>query len=364
MPQDVAMERVCVVIQDFPAVKLHWLVFLFLIPGPVYCSNTAIHTTQGQLIEITVINQLKGNESIVVHWHGQNQNKTTYADGISDVTQCVVPNKPGPNVMVYKFMPNDAGTFWYHGHYIEQYPDGLYGPLIIHATTPTASIMADTNKWTWMIADWYDVASHSLVPYYLSPASGGDEPIPDSFVVNNKFDSSYFISASQTGAPVLVRVINAAALSMFKISVDGMDLQIVEIDGSPVDPFNVPYFNLNVAQRVAFYLDFSKLNNAAISNSNSIYFRVQGMPDMYPTYNPADTVGLGLYGSSSGKPLNLMWRGIINLKSSGALPTYTVAPPSLLPAPLDSNLLQARPTKKVASVAPLPTLRTNFLVEV
>ena len=76
------------------------------VPGP------SIHVTQGSLTEIAVINNLPNNESVVIHWHGQNQNKTTYADGIPDITQCVIPGKYQNN-MVYTFKPNDAGKFIY-----------------------------------------------------------------------------------------------------------------------------------------------------------------------------------------------------------------------------------------------------------
>ena len=273
------------------------------VPGP------AIHLVQGYLAEITVINQLPRNESVVIHWHGQNQNKSTYADGIPDITQCVIPHPESKqNVMVYTFMPNDAGTFWYHGHYNEQYEDGLYGPLIIDATPKTPAQIAEADKWTWMVADWYNVPAHSLLPAYLSPASGGNEPTPDAFVVNNKYDLQYSLSALAAGPPVLVRVINAAGLSMYKVSVDGLPLQVVEIDGQPVNPFMVPYFNFNVAQRVSFYLDFSKLDKTAVAGSSSIYFRFEGIPEMYPTYDPVNLATLGIVGSSSGVALNLLWR--------------------------------------------------------
>lgn len=87
-----------------------------------------------------------------------------------------------------------------------------------------------------------------------------------------------------------VRFICYAGFSMFRVSVDGMPLQVVEIDGSPVDPLNIPFFIINSGQRIAFNLDFSKLDLAAVSNSDSIYFRVEGIPDMYPTYDPSDPI--------------------------------------------------------------------------
>lgn len=61
--------------------------------------------------------------------------------------------------------------------------------------------------------------------------------------------------------------------------------------------------------------------------------------------------------------MKLLWRGVINFKTAGALPTYVTPAPSLLPPPLDSNLLQARPTAAVALVAPKPTHYVPYLIE-
>lgn len=219
------------------------------------------------------------------------------------------------------------------------------------------------DKWNWMISDWYDIPFQSLTPAYLSPASGGNDLIQDSYVVNNIFDLQYCFSALLSSSPVLVRVINASAFSMYQVSVDGLPLQIVEIDGKPVEPLVLPYFNLNVAQRVAFYLDFSKSNKTAVSNSDSIYFRVQGIPGMYPTYDHNNNITFGLVGSSSGQALNLLWRGIISFGKSGKMPSYSTAITLPLAPPLDNNIMQARPTSAVAVIAPAPTLKMNILVE-
>jgi iron transport multicopper oxidase len=54
---------------------------------------------------------------------------TPYSDGVPALTQCTIPI--GQSV-VYQFRVMQAGTFWYHGHFREQYVDGLMGPLIIN----------------------------------------------------------------------------------------------------------------------------------------------------------------------------------------------------------------------------------------
>jgi hypothetical protein len=45
----------------------------------------------------------------------------------------------------------------------------------------------DNDEWSWMVADWYATTASELVPWFLSPESRGNEPIPDNFTVNRFF---------------------------------------------------------------------------------------------------------------------------------------------------------------------------------
>ena len=77
-----------------------------------------------------------------------------------------------------------------------------------------------------MVADWYEKKASDLIPYYLSPASMGNEPTPDAFTVNNRFTEDLVIEVNRSKGPSRVRLVNAATFSMFKISVDGMNLTV------------------------------------------------------------------------------------------------------------------------------------------
>lgn len=68
-----------------------------------------------------------------MHWHGlrvPNRN-----DRVNVLTQDVIP--PG-QIHDYRFGVPDAGTYWYHSHYLsyEQVSRGLFGPLIIEERSP------------------------------------------------------------------------------------------------------------------------------------------------------------------------------------------------------------------------------------
>jgi FtsP/CotA-like multicopper oxidase with cupredoxin domain len=105
--------------------------------------------------------------------------------------------------------------------------------------------------------------------------------VPDSILVNGKFTGELAYHAVRQGT-VLVRIINSAAFSMYKISVDGVPLIVTSLDGNDIHPYTVPELVLNVGQRVNVLLNFSSLLYCSqLQNAPSIYFRVHAMPDMY-----------------------------------------------------------------------------------
>jgi len=96
------------------------------VPGP------PLVLTQGEPVEITVVNQLP--EPTAVHWHGIELD--SYYDGVP--VWGGAGDKHAPAVMpgqsfVARFAPPRAGTFIYHTHWhdFRQLIGGLYGPLIV-----------------------------------------------------------------------------------------------------------------------------------------------------------------------------------------------------------------------------------------
>jgi FtsP/CotA-like multicopper oxidase with cupredoxin domain len=90
-------------------------------PGPV------IRATQGDLVEVTLVNEsVPGGATL--HWHGVDVPNAE--DGVAGVTQDAVP-VGGSHT--YRFIAEDAGTYWYHSHQVshEQVRRGLFGVLIV-----------------------------------------------------------------------------------------------------------------------------------------------------------------------------------------------------------------------------------------
>ena len=321
-------------------------------PGPL------VRVPYGARVEVTVINRLL-DDTTSVHWHGMSMRGTQYSDGVIGVTQCGIPAAAGMNSLTYTFTPEQPGTYWYHGHYRGQYPDGLVGAFVVddggasiagafaaagngtgaNASTP---LPYDADTWVWIPTDWYEAPAIELLPAYMAPG-GGDEPIPDAVLVNGQRSDGVTLRTSRDTRQ-LVRIVNAAAMSMWRVSVDGLPLTLVELDGTAVQPLDVPYVDLNVAQRAAVILDWSRLQ-ADVAGSPALWFRVDAMPSMYWSYDAASP-DLGLYGSSTRQPFDPHWRGLIRFDGEGgpaAQPNYTAAAPLSVRPPRDTlNLLAAR----------------------
>jgi FtsP/CotA-like multicopper oxidase with cupredoxin domain len=90
-------------------------------PGPV------LRARQGQLVEVTLVNESVA-DGATLHWHGVDVPNAS--DGVAGVTQDAV--RVG-GTHVYRFVADDAGTYWYHSHQVshEQVERGLLGALVV-----------------------------------------------------------------------------------------------------------------------------------------------------------------------------------------------------------------------------------------
>lgn len=98
-------------------------------PGP------ELRVTQGDLVEVTLEN-VDVDDGTTLHWHGVDLPNSQ--DGVAGVTQDAV--RPGQR-HVYRFVAEDAGTYWYHSHQVshEQVRRGLFGVLVVEPATAAAA---------------------------------------------------------------------------------------------------------------------------------------------------------------------------------------------------------------------------------
>nr|QPA20088.1 laccase 5 [Amylostereum areolatum] len=221
------------------------------VPGPLITGNI------GDRFQINVFDDLSDTEldtATSIHWHGLFQHSTQHADGVSFVTQCpIIPN----NSFLYDFqVPGQAGTFWYHSHYRNQYCDGLRGALVIYdPNDPHASLYdVDDDSTVITLADWY---------HYLStepPANG--VPSPNSTLINGlgRFpegpsDSPLAIVNVTAGQRYRFRLVSISCDDNFVFSIDGHTLTVIEVDGVSHEPLVVDNIQIFAAQRYSFVLN-------------------------------------------------------------------------------------------------------------
>jgi FtsP/CotA-like multicopper oxidase with cupredoxin domain len=113
-------------------------------PGP------ELRVRKGELVEVTLVNNLR-RDGVTIHWHGLDIPNAE--DGVAGVTQNAV--QPGGR-HVYRFRPEQVGTFWYHTH---QQPlwsvrRGLFGAIVVEpagagpaGSGPVEDIVVMAHEW-------------------------------------------------------------------------------------------------------------------------------------------------------------------------------------------------------------------------
>ncbi|MEX3314668.1 multicopper oxidase family protein [Sulfitobacter sp. PS-8MA] len=205
-------------------------------PGP------ELRLKRGAPVSINVENGLE--EGTAVHWHGiRLDNKM---DGVPVVTQNLI--NPGSS-MAYRFTPPDAGTYWYHSHYIsqEQVARGMMGPLIVEDDTPPDV----DHDITVLLSDWRMEESGALVDEYTDMHSVAHGGYMGNF-------ARAFLSKEQVqqGDRLRLRLINAATNRIFPLAVSGVAGKVVALDGMALkEPRDLGDLVLAPAQRADVIAD-------------------------------------------------------------------------------------------------------------
>ncbi|KAG9679669.1 conidial pigment biosynthesis oxidase Abr1/brown 1, partial [Aureobasidium melanogenum] len=211
----------------------------------------SIDVMEGDRVVVNVYNGL-GNESTSLHWHGIHQRGTNHMDGPSGATQC--PIAPGQS-FTYDWIADQAGTYWWHSHNMGQYPDGLWGPLIVRDPNPPFHF---DEELIITFSDWYNEQMPYIIHQYQSAAGAAEDGTPDpsgGALVNSGRNVSIHVKPSTT---YLVRIICPAAFSGHGWVIDGHNQTTVEVDGVYTVPVVATADDKNVriapGQRQAFLM--------------------------------------------------------------------------------------------------------------
>lgn len=202
------------VVTQFAGRRLPMLSFNGGVPG------AELRFRQGDMAQIRLENRL--NDGVLVHWHGLHV--PNRMDGVNVLTQDVVI--PGES-FDYRFEVRDAGTYWYHSHYLsyEQVSRGLFGAFIVEERDPPA---VDHD----ITAQLFDL---------LLDADGryDDSFDPARFATEGRLGKIKTAILSrdtvQHGDRLRLRIINPSIDRIYRLSVAGLDGQIVALDGMPLE---------------------------------------------------------------------------------------------------------------------------------
>ncbi|CAG8598139.1 14040_t:CDS:2, partial [Acaulospora colombiana] len=182
-----------------------------------------------------------------------------------------------------------------HSHFKTQYVDGILGAFIVDDPDDPYLHEYDEDI-VIVLQDYYHTEASELLSYYLSPASQGNEPIPDNGLINGlgRFNCSLASEGSkcvnnsplakftfESGKVYRLRIINSSAFSAFFFSIDQHELEVIEADGTYVKPAKVHRLSINVAQRYSVLVRANQI-------PSSYWMRSEFHEDCFPV--PADNL--------------------------------------------------------------------------
>jgi CopA family copper-resistance protein len=244
------------------------------IPGPI------LRMREGDVVTINVTNRLSEHTSI--HWHGILLPNAM--DGVPGLTFRGI--KPG-ETFTYRYPIKQSGTYWYHSHSGMQEQTGHYGPLILEPRGREP--YSYDRDYVVMLSDWTDEDPMRIVSnlkqqsdYYNygqrtvgtfikdAKRDGLSATVDDrlmwgqmrmsptdimdvtgatyTFLMNGKAPAANWTGLFNPGQRVRLRFINGSSMSTFDVRIPGLNMTVVQADGSDVDPVAIEEFRIGVAE--------------------------------------------------------------------------------------------------------------------
>jgi len=237
-----------------------------------------IRLREGQRVRLVVENRL--DEDTSIHWHGLLV--PFEMDGVPGLSFPGI--RPG-DTFTYDFPVIQSGTYWYHSHSGLQEQQGHYGPIVIDPKG--ADPVAYDREHVIVLSDWTFLHPHRLLSKLK--AQGGyfnrqkqtllgrlrgdpEEQMPVSqramwgamrmdptdiadvtaatysYLINGHGPQENWTGLFHPGERVRLRIINAAAMTIFNLRIPGLPMKVVSADGLDVRPVTVDEFQIGNAE--------------------------------------------------------------------------------------------------------------------
>lgn len=242
--------------------------------------------------------KLKENNGTSIHFHGIRQLDTYQMDGVAAVTQC--PTAPGDSI-TYTWRATQYGSSWWHSHFYVQAWDGVFGGMIINGP---ATANYDHDLGNLMLTDWDHDTADNLV--LQSGISGPPEmanglingtnifTLDDGTIVGSRFETTV-----TAGESYRLRLVNTAADTHFKFTIDNHTMQVISADLVPIVPYTTDVISIGMGQRY----DVIVTANAAVDN---YWIRALAQTSCSDNANPTNIRGIFRYeGAATADPTSI-----------------------------------------------------------
>ena len=182
-------------------------------PGP------ELRARQHDELRVRVDNGLQ--DGVLIHWHGLRL--PNRMDGVNVLTQDVIPPDQTQD---YRFPVPDAGTYWYHSHYLsyDQVSRGLFGPLIIDEDQPLDIDHDITVQLFDMLTDENGIYDEDTGAAQFVAAGR----------IGNVITALASRKTVQRGERLRLRLINPSIDRIYYMRIRGLEGRIVALDGMPL----------------------------------------------------------------------------------------------------------------------------------
>ncbi|KAI9472933.1 Cupredoxin [Zychaea mexicana] len=256
-------------------------------------AGPTIAVTTGDHVKMLVRNFANGGLSgdITIHCHGIRQLGSPAADGVPFLSQD--PIKPQQSYLHEFQVIDQAGTYFYHAH-VGLHSETVFGAFIVYESEkadPEAeyrkshkkpfSLFDDDNddckelvagpyhyddERTIIISEWWNQTAEDLGDYTLG-TNFTDIPEAPSVLINGRTVYEPEINAYGPGCQgysvisvdpektYRIRIIGANDYRTIYLAIGDHALTIIEVDGTLVQPYTVPYLEIAPGQRFSILLE-------------------------------------------------------------------------------------------------------------
>jgi CopA family copper-resistance protein len=253
----------------------HALALNGTIPAPL------IRLREGDNVRLIVENTL--DEDTSIHWHGLIV--PFQMDGVPGIS---FPGIRAKSTFTYEFPLKQSGTYWYHSHSGLQEQLGHYGPMIIDPIAEDP--VAYDREHVIVLSDWSFLHPHQIfsrmkqeggffnrqketlfgqrseklsqsdrqmfAKMRMDPADISDvTEAAYSLLINGHSPLENWTGLFRPGERVRLRIINAAAQTIFNVRIPGLPMTMVATDGINMRPVEIDEFQIGNAETYDFIVE-------------------------------------------------------------------------------------------------------------